>query len=60
MSAERLAAHGLLDSIERTTPGGITREQFRRRGIAWHVGLWAARIGFAAVLVASALTYVTR
>jgi len=31
MNAERLAAHALLDSMARTTPGGIRREQFVRR-----------------------------
>lgn len=31
MSAERAFAHALLDSMKRTTPGGIRREQFVRR-----------------------------
>lgn len=31
MNTERIAAHALLESIRRTTPGGIQREQFVRR-----------------------------
>lgn len=31
MSAEHIHAHGLLQNIHDTTPGGITREQFVRR-----------------------------
>ncbi|HET9189815.1 MAG TPA: hypothetical protein VFN69_04505 [Rudaea sp.] len=56
--AERLAAHALLESMDRTTPGGIRREQFVRRGHPVKTVL--AIIPFVALVAAAAFAIITR
>jgi hypothetical protein len=57
MNAERLAAHALLDSMQRTTPGGIRREQFLRRH---PLKTLAAALPFLALAVFAAFAIITR
>ena len=58
MNTERIAAHQLLDSIQRTTPGGIRREQFVRRRHPVKTALAAAP--FIALVVLAAIAYLIR
>lgn len=58
MNAERLAAHALLESINRTTPGGIRREQFVRR--SHPVKTVLAILPFAALVVLGVFAIITR
>jgi hypothetical protein len=57
MSTERIAAHHLLENIQRTTPGGITREQFVRRH---PVKTLAGALPFVALVLAGAFYVITR
>lgn len=57
MSAERLTAHALLESMQRTTPGGIRREQFIRR--RHPVKTVLACVPFLALAVAAAFAIIT-
>jgi hypothetical protein len=57
MSTERIAAHHLLENIQRTTPGGITREQFvRRHPVKTLVGA----LPFVALVLLGAFWIITR
>jgi len=58
MNAERIAAHQLLESIQRTTPGGIRREQFVQRRHPIKTLLAAAP--FVALAVLGAFWFITR
>ena len=58
MNAERLAAHALLDSMQRTTPGGIRREQFVRRRHPIKTAL--AVLPFLALAALAAFAIITR
>jgi len=58
MNAERLAAHALLDSMARTTPGGIRREQFVRR--RHPIKMLLAAAPFVALAVLGAVAIITR
>lgn len=58
MNAERIAVHRLLESIQRTTPGGIRREQFVRR--CHPVKTLLASLPFVALAVLGAIAYLIR
>lgn len=58
MNAERIAAHELLSNIQRTTPGGIRREQFVQRRHPVKTVLAAAP--FVALVVLAAVAYLIR
>jgi hypothetical protein len=58
MNTQRLHAHALLDSIHRTTPGGIRREQFVRRRSPVKAVLSA--LPFIALAAAAVVVVITR
>lgn len=58
MNAERIAAHAMLDSIQRTTPGGIRREQFVRRRHPLKTAV--ASLPFVALALLGAFWIITR
>ncbi|MDE2467345.1 MAG: hypothetical protein KGL35_00995 [Bradyrhizobium sp.] len=60
MSAERMCAHLLLESMNRTTPGGISRQQIQPTSLARHIATLTAWTAFGVLMLTMCAAWITR